>query len=108
VKLFVQFHNEPILVLQIPTNARFFDSPDEVPRTALSQGIGTITEAAEIILVANGVEKAAAVARSIEGPRDSQVPASVLQTHPHITYALDEAAASKLTAKTKPRLVSDW
>jgi glucosamine-6-phosphate deaminase len=87
-------------------NARFFANVNEVPATALTQGIGTIMEAAEIILVANGVEKAYAVASAIEGPVGTQVPASVLQRHRNVTFALDAAAASALTVASRSLVVS--
>ncbi len=81
----------------INDNARFFDSIDEVPRQALSMGIGTILEAKEIVLIANKESKADAIAKAIEGPVTDQVPASFLQEHPNVTFVIDEAAASGLT-----------
>lgn len=80
-------------------NARFFKSIDEVPRQAVSMGMETIMEAREIILLASGEGKADAVAKSIEGPVTTEVPASVLQRHPNCTFITDEASASKLTRK---------
>ena len=80
-------------------NARFFKSIDEVPRQAISVGIGTIMEARKIVLLASGTEKADAVAKSVDGPITTGVPASILQKHPDCTFILDEAAASKLTHK---------
>jgi glucosamine-6-phosphate deaminase len=77
-------------------NARFFDSLDEVPTHCLTQGLGTILEARELLLVAQGETKADAVAAAVEGPFASMVPASVLQWHRSATVILDEAAASKL------------
>jgi glucosamine-6-phosphate deaminase len=78
-------------------NARFFKSIDEVPRQAISVGIGTIMEAGKIVLLASGAGKADAVAKSVDGPITTGVPASILQRHPDCTFILDEAAASKLT-----------
>jgi len=77
-------------------NARFFQSIDEVPRQAISMGIGTIMEARKIVLLASGARKADAVAKSVKGPITEEVPASILQKHPNCTFILDEAAASKL------------
>lgn len=82
-------------------NARFFANANEVPSTALTQGIGTIMEAMEIVLVANGVEKARVVAAAIEGRVEPRVPASVLRNHHEVTVALDAAAASALTTKSR-------
>ncbi|WP_191988164.1 glucosamine-6-phosphate deaminase [Levilactobacillus enshiensis] len=80
----------------IAANARFFDNADEVPRFAYSMGIGSILQAKQILIVAYGEAKAAAVAAMIQGPITPDVPASYLQTHPNVTVILDEAAASQL------------
>jgi len=77
-------------------NARFFDSPDEVPTHVLTQGLGTILEARHLLLIATGDGKAAAAAAAVEGPVSASCPASVLQLHPHVTVLLDQAAASRL------------
>ena len=78
-------------------NARFFKGIEEVPRYAMTMGIGTILDAGSILLVANGEGKADAVARMVEGPVMAMVPASALQLHPAVTVIVDRAAASKLT-----------
>lgn len=80
----------------IADNARFFDSEDEVPRRALTQGIGTILEAKRIVLIATGENKAEAVRAFTQGPVTEDCPASALQRHGAVTVILDEAAASKL------------
>lgn len=77
-------------------NSRFFDSNDVVPVHCITQGLGTIMEASEIVLIALGAAKAEAVADAVEGPVSSMCPASILQLHPKTTVILDESAASKL------------
>src|ERR1700712_2849791 len=77
-------------------NARFFDGIDEVPRHVIAQGLGTISSARHLVLIATGEHKAAAVAAAVEGPRTSSCPASVLQLHPQVTVVVDEAAAGRL------------
>jgi glucosamine-6-phosphate deaminase len=77
-------------------NARFFASADEVPTHCLTQGLGTISDARELLLVAQGPQKAAAVAAAVEGPLTSVCPASVLQLHRRATVMVDEAAAADL------------
>ncbi|MCA9126444.1 MAG: glucosamine-6-phosphate deaminase [Planctomycetales bacterium] len=77
-------------------NARFFDSLEDVPRLAITMGIGTILEAHDIVLLATGAGKAGAVRAFVEGPVTAQVPASALQMHPNVTVLLDEDAASWL------------
>jgi glucosamine-6-phosphate deaminase len=77
-------------------NARFFDSPEEVPTHCLTQGLGTILRARHLVLLAFGVGKAAAVAAAVEGPVSASAPGSAIQLHPHVTVIIDEAAASEL------------
>lgn len=77
-------------------NARFFDSPDQVPMHCITQGIGTILEARHLVLLAFGDAKADAVAAAIEGPLSAGNPGSAIQLHPHATVILDEAAAARL------------
>ncbi len=80
----------------IEDNARFFKSMDEVPRFAITMGVGTILEARKILMLANGSKKAAIIAEAIEGPVTSQVTASALQLHRDVVVLVDEAAGSKL------------
>lgn len=82
----------------IADNARFFGDAADVPRQALSQGIGTILEARNLVLVATGTNKALAVRALVEGPLTAFCPASALQLHNHATVIADEAAASALQA----------
>ncbi|HLQ80846.1 MAG TPA: glucosamine-6-phosphate deaminase [Brachybacterium sp.] len=80
----------------IEDNSRYFDSADDVPVRALSQGLGTIREARRIVLTASGSGKADAVAQLAEGAISARWPATVLQLHPDVTVVVDEAAASRL------------
>jgi glucosamine-6-phosphate deaminase len=68
----------------------------DVPREALSMGMGTILKAATLILLATGERKAQCVERTINGPLTTKLPASFLQVHPHIELYLDREAASRL------------
>jgi glucosamine-6-phosphate deaminase len=77
-------------------NARFFASPDDVPRHVVTQGLGTISDARHLVLIAIGEKKAAPIARAVEGPLTAACPASVIQLHPHATVVVDEAAAAGL------------
>jgi glucosamine-6-phosphate deaminase len=78
-------------------NARFFKSINEVPKYAITMGIGTIMDARTLILLANKENKAEAIAKTVEGPITAMVPASVVQLHPKAVIITDKAAASKLT-----------
>lgn len=77
-------------------NARFFDSLQAVPTHCLTQGMATIMDARELVLVAQGEGKADAVRAMAEGPVASMCPASLLQFHPRATVIIDEAAAAHL------------
>jgi glucosamine-6-phosphate deaminase len=83
----------------IRDNARFFDRPEDVPRHAISMGVATILEARRCVLVANGENKAEAVAAMAEGPVTCMITASALQYHPDTSVFLDEPAASRLRMK---------
>ena len=81
----------------IKDNCRFFDNDiSKVPTQAVTQGIGTIMKAKNILLIATGANKAQAVKDMINGPVDETCPASILQKHDNVTIIVDEAAASLL------------
>jgi len=87
-----------------------FLSEDCVPTHALTMGIGTILDAREIVLMAFGEHKATIVREAAEGPLTDRVPASLLRTHPDVSFLLDPAAAAELTAVATPWLQGnvDW
>lgn len=89
-------HKVALTQSTIEANTRFFSSSDEVPRQALSMGIGSIMKAKAIVLIATGADKAEAVKAMITGPVTPQCPASILQLHPNVTIMLDAPAASLL------------
>ena len=80
----------------IDANARFFASADEVPRRAISMGIGNIMQARCVVLVTTGAEKAQALYQTVRGPVTPMVPASVLQLHPCCVILADREAARLL------------
>ena len=91
----------------IQDNARFFKTIEEVPRYAITMGIGTIMDARQLILLANKENKADAIVRTVEGPITAMVPATIVQLHPKATIITDKAAASKLTREypAEPRVL---
>jgi glucosamine-6-phosphate deaminase len=91
----------------IEDNRRFFEKDEEVPRWALTMGVGTIMEAREILLLATGRAKADAVAAMIEGPVTAMCTASALQMHPRVTVMIDDAAAAKLNHDDYYRWMSE-
>ena len=81
----------------IKDNARFFDGDmNQVPKQAISMGIGSIVRAKKILVVATGENKADAVYGMVKGPITTDCPASVLQNHDDVVVIVDKAAASKL------------
>ncbi len=78
----------------IKVNGRFFRSLDEVPRRAITMGMGSILKARKIVLLANGVKKAPAIKETVSGKITTEVPVSLLQLHPELTIIVDKEAAS--------------
>jgi glucosamine-6-phosphate deaminase len=80
------------------------------PDKAITVGIGTMLTAKRIMLMAWGEDKAAAVKAIAEGPCTTDCPASLLQEHDHVSFYVDEAAATLLTRSVAPWLVGpcDW
>lgn len=100
--------NEPLSALRSRTrvkslspetvrqNARYFSSPADMPRRAVTMGVGTILDSKRCVLLATGESKAAVIAKALEGPITAMISASALQLHPHCTIVIDEMAALKL------------
>ena len=82
----------------IDANARFFASRDDVPKQAISMGMGAIMGAKKVLLCASGEEKADAVRGAVLGAISPSCPGSILQLHPNVVVVVDEAAFSKLAA----------
>jgi len=80
----------------IADNARFFEKAADVPRFALSMGVGTCLDAREHVMVINGRKKAGIIAAAIEGSLTSMISATALQLHPKTSFFLDEEAAGDL------------
>lgn len=84
-----------------------FFAQENVPRHAITMGVGTIMSARKIILMAWGEGKAKVIARTIEGDISEQVPATYLQRHPNARIFLDMAASAELTRVKTPWLVGE-
>ena len=82
-----------------------FGGLEKVPKRAITLGIDKIMQAKRIVLLAWGEHKAQSVAKAVEGPITSDIPASYLQQHPNTLFILDETAASLLTRIKTPWLV---
>jgi glucosamine-6-phosphate deaminase len=90
--------------------ARDFLGEENVPRHAITMGVGTILEARRIILLAWGQAKAEVIAHSVEDSPTETIPASFLQKHENCSFYLDTMAGSLLTRIRQPWLVGpvDW
>jgi glucosamine-6-phosphate deaminase len=80
----------------IEANSRFFASMEEVPRKAITMGLGGIMNARKVILLASGEKKAEIIAKLVEGNISTKIPASILQVHNDVLVVVDNAAASLL------------
>jgi glucosamine-6-phosphate deaminase len=80
-------------------NARFFDAIDQVPKLALTMGISTILKAKQILLIVKGADKASIIERALTGPITTQLPASMLQTHPNLTILITDDAVTATAAQ---------
>ncbi len=83
-----------------------FHTLQNVPRRAITMGVGTIMEARRLIMIAFGEGKAAITAKAVEGEVTEVIAASFLQLHPNAQVMLDHAAAQELTRYRRPWLVS--
>ncbi len=79
---------------------------DNVPRKAITMGIGTVLSAKRIVLLGWGANKAEILKETIEGEITSEVPATYLQHHNNTTFIIDEGASSELTRVKTPWLVT--
>ena len=77
----------------IEANARFFDSIDEVPKTAITMGLGQIMKAKKILLIASGESKAEAIKGLLSGKITTSNPSTMLQMHRDVVVIIDEDAA---------------
>ena len=83
---------------------------ENTPKMAITLGLNTVMSAKRIVLMAWGEDKAAAIAKCVEGDATRLIPASLLQNHPHIVAVVDDPAAENLTVKKSPWLVGpcEW
>jgi glucosamine-6-phosphate deaminase len=90
-------------------NTYEFENISKVPRLAVTMGISNILKAKRILLMGWG-QKAAIIAKSVEGHVTEQIPASILQQHNDCTFVIDEPAAAELTRIKSPWLTGecDW
>lgn len=76
----------------IEANSRYFPSIEAVPTKAITMGVGTILDSAEIIMIISGESKRDAVKQLMSGKVSEDIPASALYNHRNATVIIDEAA----------------
>ncbi len=84
----------------IVANSRFFDTVDDVPKTAITVGIGTILESKEILILVDGSHKARALYHAVEGSVNQMWTVSALQLHRKGIIVCDYDACSDLRVGT--------
>lgn len=80
----------------IQANARFFTSIDDVPREAITMGLGGIMKAKKIMVIASGEGKSEVVKAMMSGKITTEIPATMLQMHRDVLLIVDEEAAKLL------------
>jgi len=79
-----------------------FFGEENVPRKAITMGVGTILSAKRIVLMAWGEGKAGIIQKAVEGPVSDKIPATYLQKHENVSIMVDEAASAELARKKAP------
>lgn len=99
-KLTAGVHVEKLTESTIEANSRYFDSPSDVPKTAITMGIGDIMKAKSIVLIATGDHKANALSELLLNDEvKTDVPVTLLKLHYDTTIVIDKALADKVGYK---------
>lgn len=91
-------------VTRVDAASDFFGE-ENVPRNAITMGVGSILKAKRLIMMAWGEGKAVVIKKAVEGPVTDQIPSSFIQKHPDCLVVLDDAASSELVRIKTPWLV---
>lgn len=85
----------------ILANSRFFDNDvNQVPKTALTVGVGTVLDSQEVIILVNGYKKARALKKVVEEGVNHMWTVSALQMHPKGMIVCDDEATMELKVGT--------
>ena len=85
----------------IIANSRFFNNDvNQVPKTALTVGVGTVMAAKSVMLIVNGYNKARALRHGVEGGISQMWTISALQMHEKAIIIADEDACAELKVGT--------
>ena len=85
----------------ILVNSRFFDNDvNQVPKSALTVGVGTVMDSREVLILVTGHNKSRALRQAVEEGINHMWTISALQLHPHGLIVCDEAATVELKVGT--------
>ena len=94
-------HVQTLTYDTLVVNSRFFDNDvNQVPKQAMSVGIATVLDSKEVVILALGPKKAAAVQHCVEGSYNHVWPISALQIHPAGIMVCDDQAATEIKVAT--------
>lgn len=94
--LISQTHVTNLTKSTIEANSRFFNSINDVPKQAITMGIGQIMNTKKIILMATGKDKVKAIRELLEGNITTKNPATILNLHKNVTVIIDELIAREI------------
>lgn len=96
-------------VTRIDAASDFFGE-ENVPRKAITMGVGSILKANKVFMMAWGEGKAGVIRKAVEGAITNEIPSSFLQKHRDCQVILDDAASSALTRIKTPWLLDsvEW
>lgn len=104
--------DDPLMVKVVPLDSvsrhqqvhdGAFERVEQVPRQAMTVTIPRIFAARHVAVLVTGARKSAAVAAMLQGPVSRDCPASFLRRHPDARVYVDEAALSRLAARSPAR-----
>jgi glucosamine-6-phosphate deaminase len=85
--------------MTVSENSGEFANPEDMPRRAITMGVGTILEAKRLLVLVTGETKAEILAKAVEGPITSMVSATAIQLHANVQVVASESASSELTGR---------
>ncbi|MBA2870100.1 glucosamine-6-phosphate deaminase [Anoxybacillus calidus] len=94
-------HIVELASLMRQANSCFFNRLEKVPTHAITMGIATIMKSKKILLLVSGKKKAHIIAQLFTGKVTTQIPASILNTHPNVIVIADQEALSLLSPEKR-------
>jgi glucosamine-6-phosphate deaminase len=92
--LYFGTHRTGLTQSTIEANSRFFSSADEVPKSALTMGVGHIMQARKVVMVLSGANKRDVFKALKSGRITTQCPSTLVMLHSNAIVIADEEAAN--------------